>query len=77
MQPKPPCSERERLAEQYRTASKIYKDATASLAAVSPDQFEETYQHAEGVRMIFERARADLEEHIQQHGCEAPDQIAE
>jgi hypothetical protein len=32
-------------------------------------EFEEAYERAEGVRVAFIRARFELRDHIERHGC--------
>jgi hypothetical protein len=37
-------------------------------------EFEDTYERAQGVHMLFLSARTRLRDHIKQHGCEIPDE---
>jgi len=40
-----------------------------ALDGLSSHEFAESYERAEGVRLLFVRARFHLENHIQEHGC--------
>ena len=75
------CPEMERLQQQYRRALAAYWEMVTLLDNVSSFcDFEEAYELAEGVRLLFDRARVELHEHIEQHGCtmagEASNEIA-
>jgi len=55
---------------QYRVAVRAYIAVAIALDGLSSHQeFEEAYQRAEEVRLEFEHARADLNQHMQEHGC--------
>jgi hypothetical protein len=45
---------------------------TALEVASSYREFAESYERAEGVRLLFVRARLDLEDHIREHCCMVP-----
>jgi len=38
--------------------------------------FVETYELAEKARVLFDRARAELLKHVQEHGCEMASETA-
>ncbi len=55
---------------QYSVAVRAYIAVAIALDGLSSHQeFEEAYQRAEEVRLEFEHARADLNQHMQEHGC--------
>jgi hypothetical protein len=39
------------------------------LDLIDPQELEEAYERAEGVRVVFIRARSELQDHIERHGC--------
>lgn len=72
MLPPSDCSEQQKLQNRLNGLLFIYRDLLAALDDVSThDEFEEAYERAEEVHLLFVRARFDLLIHIQQHGCAA------
>ena len=53
------CSERERLRRRNR-----------AFLLVDEREFQEVSERAEGVRLLFLVARAKLQRHLEEHGCE-------
>ena len=67
------CVEQKLLRERYYAALRSYWEVLTALEGVSNyTEFVEAYERAEGVRLLFVRARLDLEDHIREHGCLAP-----
>jgi len=58
------CAEQQRLRERYHTAIRAYKEMISALDRVSsPAEFDEVYERAEGVRLLFDVARNELKKH--------------
>ena len=71
MQPLPECSEKERLRRRCRAYLLAYWEMMHRLDHVSTHgEFEEAHERAQGVRLLFLGARAELHSHMEQHGCE-------
>ena len=65
------CVERKRLLRQYHGCLKAYSEMVAVLDEhVTYRDFARAYKRAERIRLQFERARAELHRHMEQHGCE-------
>ena len=77
--PKPvfACSEQMRLRERQKALIAAYGDVVKVLDSVSSyGDFVETYERAEGVRLLFDRARAELLNHVRDHGCEVANETS-
>ena len=71
MQPVSECSEKERLRRRCRAYLLVYWETMHRLDLVSTHrEFEEAHERAQGVRLLFLGARAELHSHMEQHGCE-------
>jgi hypothetical protein len=71
MLPASECAEQRMLREKYKAALKTYWEMVPTLDIASTHlDFEEAYERAEGVRLLFARAKTELMDHIRQHGCE-------
>src|SRR5215471_16960481 len=65
------CSEKARLRRLCRAYLLTYWETMHRLDHVSTyREFEETHERAEGVRLLFDRARTEFHSHMEQHGCE-------
>lgn len=72
MVPTTECPEQKLLRERYAAATQAYREMILALEQAStPKEFTEMYERAEGVRLVFVRARLDVENHIREHGCRA------
>jgi hypothetical protein len=70
MHPSSECEIQRVLRENYYAALVTYWEMVTALESASTSQeFQETYERAEGVRLIFVSARLDLESHIREHDC--------
>jgi hypothetical protein len=70
MQPLSGCAEERVLQERYQAALRSYWEGLTALEAVSNyKDFIEAYERAEGVRLLFARAKLELENHTREHGC--------
>jgi len=75
MLPTSECAEQKLLRERYNAALKAYWEMVTALDIVSNhSEFQEAYERAEGVRLLFVRTRIDLLHHIREHGCDLPQQ---
>jgi len=67
------CAQKAALAEVYERAAEDYLKRVQNLEADRPFLHKAEYQRlrrqAELARSRSERARADLEAHIREHGC--------
>jgi len=64
------CAEEHRLRERYHIAIRAYREMMAALDKVSNQaEFEEVYERAEGVRLLFDVARKELGKHLLIHRC--------
>jgi len=65
------CVERKRLLHHYHECLIAYSEmATILDKHATCRDFVKTYKRAEDIRLRFERARAELHRHMDQHGCE-------
>jgi len=65
------CSEEVRLRERYYSLILTYREMVTLLDnASSYGDVVETYGRAEKVRLLFDSARAEFLNHVQEHGCE-------
>jgi hypothetical protein len=75
MYPSSECDVQRVLREKYNAALITYWEMVTALERASTSQdFQETFERAEGVRLLFAAARLDLENHIREHGCLIPAQ---
>jgi len=66
--------ERKRLLHHYHECLIAYSEmATILDKHATCRDFVKTYKRAEDIRLRFERARAELHRHMDQHGCEMPE----
>jgi hypothetical protein len=57
------------LAQRYRADLRVYAEAEQSLDRAIGAKFSEALQRANRARMVFERARDELNKHIRGHRC--------
>jgi hypothetical protein len=76
MLPTSKCAEERALRERYDAALKAYRKIVTALDGVSGREFEDAYERAEGIHLLFVRARFDLRYHIQEHGCVVVEEAA-
>ena len=75
MLPTSECAEQKLLRERYSATLKAYWEMVTALDSVSThNEFQEAYERAEGIRLLFVRTRSDLVDHIREHGCDLPRQ---
>ena len=63
------CPDREMLARRYHADLRVYADAAESLMRAIGANFSEEFQRATRARLVFERARDQLNQHINRHHC--------
>jgi len=64
------CSEQRKLRARYLAVLRAYGQTVPALdAASTSDAFEEAYERADVLRLLFVHARSDLDSHIREHGC--------
>jgi hypothetical protein len=74
MLPELVCPEKERLDRRYRACLLAYWEAATLFDSVTDErEFQEVSERAEGARLLFLCARAELQRHLEQHGYEALD----
>ena len=64
-----PCEEWSWILYQYRSAVRIYSDATGALGVAVNIGFCKNWELSEDARKACGRLRADLLEHEHRHGC--------
>jgi hypothetical protein len=69
MLPTSECAEERALRERYDAALKAYRETVVALSGASGREFEDAYERAEGIRLLFVHARFQHRYHIQEHGC--------
>jgi len=70
MQASAECPEQRKLRQRYLAAVRAYRQMVPTLDAVSTRrEFDEAYQRAEAVRLSYLRARFELRNHVERHGC--------
>ncbi|MCU1336105.1 MAG: hypothetical protein JWO19_1686 [Bryobacterales bacterium] len=62
------CRDREMLAHRYHAELRVYWDAAHSLVRIGTN-FSEALRRADRARLAFERARDQLNKHINVHRC--------
>jgi hypothetical protein len=70
MQPAPSCRDHEILKGRYRADLRVYIAAAAMLENFERRDFAQTYEDAGRARLAWERARATLNAHVAEHGCQ-------
>lgn len=67
------CRDKTALLLAYTKAVKEYSDAIGDLhelhPTISKQEYKRLYRVAETIRIAFEEARNEMEEHIRNHGC--------
>ena len=65
------CPEKIRLIENFREANKTYEFTIGELSAqrISESQYEKLNEAVDRARAAAFQARADLEQHVQEHQC--------
>jgi hypothetical protein len=73
MSPAAACPEKKLLASRHRADLRVYIDANARLDALAGRDAGQDYarmlRHAQRARMVYEKSRDRLQEHIAHHGC--------
>jgi hypothetical protein len=70
MVPSSACLQQQILREQYLSALRAYRQMIPALDAVSTSRgFDEAFERAELVRLLFVAARNDLNNHVKKHSC--------
>jgi hypothetical protein len=68
-----PCTEKRRLAGEYRTYTDQYNRSVKALhqrtGVLQKAAYRELFRSTEQARALSEKARRDLERHIAEHGC--------
>jgi hypothetical protein len=71
--PRVPCPQAEALLVEYHGAVRAYREAVTGLDAdLQHQEFESAHRRAEEARIIFERRREELLQHLYVHGCQPP-----
>ena len=63
------CLDREMLFHRYHADFRVYAEAEQSLAGAIGANFGETLRRANRARVVFEKAREQLNQHVNLHGC--------
>jgi len=63
------CPDRQMLTHRYYADLRVYADAARSLARSIGGNFAEAFRRAVRARLVFERARDQLNQHISRHHC--------
>jgi hypothetical protein len=63
------CTERERLAEEYRACVDRFRVAVSALKNLLGTEFDRTYEISEKHRVATEKARLALDRHRSEHRC--------
>ena len=63
------CRDREMLADRYHADFRVYWSAQQSLPLAIGADFSEELRRANRARLVFERARDQLNAHIRSHFC--------
>ena len=63
------CTEREILAGRHQADLAVYLNAAERLNKATTDEFAKAYMIAERARIVFEKSRDRLNEHIAAHKC--------
>jgi hypothetical protein len=69
MQPSPSCGQRAKLTERLNQARLLYSATSRELENLSGSAFDEAYERAENVRLVYVLARIALDAHAKEHGC--------
>lgn len=59
------------LAHRYHADLRVYSLAAQSLVQAIGANFSEALKRAQRARLVFERARDELNKHIREHDCSA------
>ena len=63
------CSERHRLAREYRKSVDGFRDAVFATKGLKGPEYEGAYRNSEKFRIAAEKARIALESHRSEHKC--------
>ena len=63
------CSERHRLAREYRKSVDAFRDAVFATKGLKRPEYESAYQTSEKLRIAADQARIALERHRSEHKC--------
>ena len=63
------CSERHRLAREYRKSVDGFRDAVFATKGLKGPEYERAYKASEKSRVVTENARIALESHRSEHRC--------
>jgi hypothetical protein len=63
------CPDREMLVRRYHADFRLYAEAERSLERAIGSNFFDAWQRANRARLVFERAREQLNTHICWHHC--------
>jgi len=63
------CRNREMLAHRYRADLRVYSLAAQSLLQAIGANFSDALKRAQRARLVFERARDELNKHMREHQC--------
>jgi hypothetical protein len=63
------CRNRDILAWRYHADLRVYADVARSLVLAVGANFAEALNRANRARLVFERARDQLNKHLSEHHC--------
>ena len=63
------CRDQDMLASRYHADLRVYASAAHSLAQSIGAEFSEALKRAQRARVVFERARDELNRHVLDHHC--------
>jgi hypothetical protein len=63
------CSERHRLAREYRKSVDEFRDAVFATKGLDGAEYKSAYKTSEKLRLAAEQARIALEGHRSKHKC--------
>jgi hypothetical protein len=64
------CRDRVMLAYRYHADLRVYAVAAQSLVQAIGEKFSEALRRAQRARLVFEKARDELNKHVREHNCE-------
>jgi hypothetical protein len=65
------CTERERLAEEYRACVDRFRVAVSALKNLFGAEFDRAYETSGKQRIVLEKARIALDQHRVEHRCQS------